>query len=119
MPDIQQDTLTLEDFLNLSKNAGQSVKEGSPELKDQIVRIVFLNVWIDTEKVTAYRLKEPLDTLLKDRLVLNGRVKATDFERLAQTILSCWKPLEVVLGSQVSDDCLTRGENNAGLVYNY
>ncbi len=66
MPDIQQDTLTLEDFLNLSKSAGQSVKDGTPELKDQIVRIVFLNVWIDTEKVTAYRLKEPFDTLLTD-----------------------------------------------------
>lgn len=66
MPDIHQDILTLEDFLNLFKNAGQSVKDGTPELKDQIVRIVFLNVWIDAEKVTVYRLKEPFDTLLTD-----------------------------------------------------
>ncbi len=66
MPNIKQDTLTLEDFLNLSKNAGQSIKAGTPEVKDQIVRIIFLNVWIDTEKVTAYRLKEPFDTLLTD-----------------------------------------------------
>lgn len=47
------------------------------------------------------------------------RVKATDFERLAQAILAWWKPLEFVLDSQVSDDYLTRGENNAGLVYLY
>ncbi len=73
MPDLEQDVLTLEDFLNLSKNAGLSVKAGTPEVKDQIVRIIFLNLWIDEEKVTMYRLKEPFDTLLKDRLVLNGR----------------------------------------------
>ncbi len=73
MPDLEQDVLTLEDFLNLSKNAGLSVKAGTPEVKDQIVRIIFLNLWIDEEKVKMYRLKEPFDTLLKDPLVLNGR----------------------------------------------
>ena len=47
------------------------------------------------------------------------RVKATQFERLAEAILSCWKPFKVVLDSDLSDEYFTRGENNAGLVYLY
>jgi hypothetical protein len=46
-------------------------------------------------------------------------VKATDFERLAQTILAWWKPVELA-GDEVLDiDNFRQGENKAGLVYLY
>lgn len=73
MPNIEQDTLALEDFLNLSKNAGRSIQAGTPELKDQIARIVFLNVWIDEQKVLNYQLKEPFETLFRDSLGITSR----------------------------------------------
>jgi len=46
-------------------------------------------------------------------------VKATDFERLAQAILSCWKPVELALDEVLSCDNFWQGENKAGLVYLY
>ncbi len=73
MPDVAQDALTLEDFLNLSKNAAESVKAGTPEVKDQIVRIIFLNLWIDEEKVTKYQAKEPFHSLLANRQLPTSR----------------------------------------------
>lgn len=47
------------------------------------------------------------------------RVKATQFERLAQAILAWWKPVELVSNEMLSDDNFWRGENKAGLVYLY
>jgi len=47
------------------------------------------------------------------------RVKATRFERLAEAILSCWKPVELVAEAVLDSDNFWRGENKAGLVYLY
>lgn len=73
IPDVEQEVMTLEDFLNFSKNAGVYMKDGLPILKDIVARKIFLNLWVGDKEVLNYRLKEPFDTLLKDRVVLNGR----------------------------------------------
>ena len=74
IPDIDQNVMTLEDFLNFSKNAGAYMKDGLPILKDIVARKIFLNLWVDDKEVLKYQLKEPFDTLLKDRVVLHGRI---------------------------------------------
>lgn len=63
----EEDKLSLEDFLNLSKNAGAVVKSADAVVKDQICRIIFTNFFVDEEKVTSYQLKEPFATLIKQR----------------------------------------------------
>lgn len=65
-----KDRLTIEQFLNLSKNAGNIVQSADAVIKDQITRLIFLNFIVDEEKVTDYRLKEPFATLLKQRQFL-------------------------------------------------
>jgi DNA invertase Pin-like site-specific DNA recombinase len=62
-----EDKLSLEDFLNLSKNAGAVVKSADAVVKDQICRIIFTNLFVDEGKVTSYQLKEPFATLIKQR----------------------------------------------------
>lgn len=69
----ETDRLTIEQFLNLSKNAVNIVQSANAVDKDQIVREVFLNLSIDDKKVASYRLKEPFATLLKQRQVLPSR----------------------------------------------
>ena len=49
------------------------VKSADSAIKDEIIRTIFLNFSIDEEKVTIYAIKEPFATLLKHRLVKNGR----------------------------------------------
>lgn len=67
------ENLTLEEFLNLSKNAATYIKYGDEFVKDAICRLIFLNFQVDEEKVTMYQLKEPFATLLKSRSVLPSR----------------------------------------------
>ncbi|QQG47816.1 MAG: recombinase family protein [Candidatus Woesebacteria bacterium] len=67
------DRLSLEQFLNLSKNAPELVKSAEVVSKDAIIRLIFLNMTVDEEKVTDFRLKEPFATLLKDRSFLPSR----------------------------------------------
>ncbi len=69
----ETDRLTIEQFLNLSKNAGNIVQSADAVGKDQIVREIFLNLEVDEEKVALYRLKEPFATLLKQRQILPSR----------------------------------------------
>lgn len=73
LTDPEQDKLTLEQFLNLSKNAVLLAKSDIPEVKDQICRYIFLNLTVDSEKVASYRLKPPFDELLKSRHQLPSR----------------------------------------------
>ena len=73
LTDPESDRLTIEQFLNLAKNAGAIVKSGNAVAKDTICRLIFLNLTVDTEKVTSYQLKEPFATLLKSRIILPGR----------------------------------------------
>lgn len=72
LKDPNQDRLTIEQFLNLSKNAGNIVQSADVNIKDQIVRLIFLNFTVNEEKVTDYRLKEPFATLIKQREFLSG-----------------------------------------------
>ena len=67
LTDPEKDRLTLEQFLNLVKNADSIVKSADATKKDTIIRLVFLNLDVDEEKVASYRLKEPFATLLKTR----------------------------------------------------
>lgn len=65
LTDPEKDRLSLEQFLNLSKNAATKVKSGSSIQKDTIVRIIFLNLDVDEEKVLFYQLKPAFDAMLK------------------------------------------------------
>lgn len=71
--DPEAGKLSLENFTNISKNAATYVKEGDPHVKDLICRLIFSNLKVEIEKVTEFRLNEPFDTLLKDRVVKTGR----------------------------------------------
>lgn len=80
IPNVDENVMTLEEFLNFSKNAGAYMKDGIPILKDIVARKVFLNLVVDEEKVLNYQLKEPFDTLLKSRVVSKCRLSLTTFE---------------------------------------
>ena len=69
----ESDRLSLEQFLNLSKNAPKLVKSADVISKDAIIRLIFLNLTVDEGKVTDFRLKEPFATLLKGRTFLPSR----------------------------------------------
>lgn len=69
----EKDRLSLQQFLNLSKNAPELVKLADVIAKDEIIRLIFLNFTVDEEKVTNYSLKEPFATLLKERTFLPSR----------------------------------------------
>lgn len=75
--DPQKETLSLEDFLNLSKNAGIKVKSANVIIKDIICRKIFLNLTIDEEKVLSYQTKEPFTTLIKQRDKSSSRGERT------------------------------------------
>lgn len=63
----EEEQLTIEEFLNLSKNAAKIVKSGDAIVKDMICRYIFLNLTTDGTKVLSYQAKEPFATLLKRR----------------------------------------------------
>ena len=69
----EEDQLTIEQFLNLSKNASIIVQSADERAKDIICRQIFLNFFVDESKVASYQLKEPFATLLKHRKILTGR----------------------------------------------
>src|SRR3989344_555153 len=73
LTDPEEDRLSLEEFLNLSKNAVTRVKLGDAVVKDVICRKIFLNLTVNEEKVVSYQLKEPFATLLKSRTFLSSR----------------------------------------------
>lgn len=69
----EEDRLSLEEFLNLSRNAGKIIQSANAIVKDQICRLVFTNLTVDEEKVLSYQAKEPFATLLKQRELLSSR----------------------------------------------
>ena len=73
----EEEQLTIEEFLNLSKNAGTVVKSANAVMKDKICRFIFLNLSINDKKVVSYRLKEPFKTLVENRLVALGELERT------------------------------------------
>lgn len=68
----EDDRLTIEQFLNLSKNAATIVKSANAIVKDQICRIIFLNLIVNEEKVLSYQLKEPFATLMNRPHISSG-----------------------------------------------
>ncbi|RJR24997.1 hypothetical protein C4578_02225 [Candidatus Microgenomates bacterium] len=75
--DPEEDRLTLQQFLNLSKNASVIVQSADVVVKDEICRLIFLNLTVDEEKVASYQLKEPFATLLKHRQIVSSRGSGT------------------------------------------
>lgn len=73
LADPEGDKLSLEQFLNLSKNAVKIAKSPIPEVKDAFCRKIFLNLTVDESKVASYQLKPPFDVLLKHRQQSLGR----------------------------------------------
>lgn len=69
----EEDQLSIEQFLNLSKNASIIVQSADERAKDIICRQIFLNFFVDESKVASYQLKEPFDTMLKHRKILSSR----------------------------------------------
>ena len=73
----ENEILSVEQFLNLSKSASAKLKAGDVIAKDVIMRELFLNLTIGNQKVASYRLKEPYATLLKTRKDNSGRGERT------------------------------------------
>lgn len=71
--DPSQEAVSYEQFLNLSKNAGMTIKMGDSVVKDAICRLIFLSFTVDEEKVLSYQLKPPFDELLNVRSVKSSR----------------------------------------------
>lgn len=61
------DKLSIEQFLNLSKNAGVIIQSADAVVKDQICREIFLNLTVDQEKVLSWQLKPHFDEMAKSR----------------------------------------------------
>ncbi|MCX6794357.1 MAG: hypothetical protein NTY06_04630, partial [Candidatus Gottesmanbacteria bacterium] len=68
----ETERLSIEEFLNLSKNAARIVQAADAVVKDAICRQIFLNFSVDEEKVLSYQAKEPFATLLKQRELLSS-----------------------------------------------
>ena len=63
----EDDRLSIEEFLNLSKNAGVIVQSANAIIKDKICREIFLNFTVDEEKVLSYQLKPHFAEMLKSK----------------------------------------------------
>lgn len=73
LSDPEHDKLSLEQVLNLVENAEKIIKSADNVKKDVIVRIIFLNLEVDNEKVTSYRLKPLFETMKKIHSVNSSR----------------------------------------------
>ncbi len=73
LSDPEQELLSIEQFLNLAKNAGSKVKAADEVGKDHICRIMFLNLVVDEEKVVSYQMTKAFSKLEKAQSVLIGR----------------------------------------------
>jgi site-specific DNA recombinase len=75
--DPEKEILSLEQFLNLSKNAAVVVRSANPVIKDKICRRIFVNVTVDEIKVLSHQLKEPFETMVKTRQGQSSRGEQT------------------------------------------
>ena len=67
LADPDKERLSLEQFLNLSKNAATKVKYADAVGKDVICRLIFLNLSVGDNEIVSYELREPFKTLLANR----------------------------------------------------
>ncbi len=82
MKDPKQELLSIEQFLNLAKNAGSKLKVANEVAKDRICRIIFLNLVVDEENVVSYQMTKAFSKLEKAQKVLSGRGTRTRTEGL-------------------------------------
>ena len=68
-----KEKLSLEQFLNLSKQIAIRVKRGDEVKKDAVCRLVFLNLKVNIDFVSSYQAKPPFDAFLKTRNIPLGR----------------------------------------------
>jgi uncharacterized membrane protein YhaH (DUF805 family) len=73
----EEDVMSFEEFLNVTKNASQLLRAADVVLKDQIARLIYLNVSVDSEKVVDYQMREPFKTYFKSYNILDGRGERT------------------------------------------
>lgn len=66
--------ISLEQFLNLSKNAATKVKAADAVGKDALCHLIFLNLVVGDDEVVSCELKEPFKTLLENRKPPKGGV---------------------------------------------
>lgn len=71
--DPDKERLSLEQFLNLSKNAATIVKSASPIVKDEICREIFLNFSAGVDEILSYQAKPAFEALLKTRQSTTSR----------------------------------------------
>ena len=77
LSDPEEEVLSIEQFLNLAKNAGSKVKAADEVAKDRICRLIFLNLVVDEEKVVSYQMTKAFSKLEKAQTVLSGRGERT------------------------------------------
>ena len=65
--------LNKEEFLNLIEKASDKMKAGNAVQKDQIVRIIFLNLKVGDQKVVSYLCNEPFASMLRLAEISSGR----------------------------------------------
>ena len=76
--DPEKDVLSIEQFLNLAKNAGSKVKAANEVGKDHICRIILLNLVVDEQKVVDYHLTKAFAKLKELQSVRHGRVRGLE-----------------------------------------
>ncbi len=69
--------LTKDEMLNLLKTAADKMRAGNPVEKDQLVRILMLNLVIDDKRAVSYLWKPPFDELVKAVKFTSGARKRT------------------------------------------
>jgi site-specific DNA recombinase len=73
LSDPEAEVLSIEQFLNLAKNVGAKVEAANEVAKDHICRIIFLNLYVDEQKVVDYHLTKAYSKLKKMQSVRAGR----------------------------------------------
>lgn len=64
--------MSLDEFLNLANSAADKMKVGLSVQKDELCRILFLNLTFDHEKGATFLWKEPFSMLINSRFVNTG-----------------------------------------------
>lgn len=59
----EDEALSIEQFLNLAKNAGSKVKAADEVGKDHLCRLIFLNLVVDEENVVSYKMTKAFSKL--------------------------------------------------------
>lgn len=69
----EDDRLSIEEFLNLSKNAGAIIQSADVIIKDKICREIFLNLTVNETKVLSCQLKPHFEEMIKRHQLRTGR----------------------------------------------